>query len=113
MRFILTGGEASDCTQALTLLDGLKAKAILADKGYDADYVVKAAEFIGAEVVIASKSNRKNPRNFDKVLYRERNLIERMFNKIKNFRRVATRYDKTAAAYLAFVLVAGICLWLK
>ena len=113
MRFILTGGEASDCTQALTLLDGLKAKAILADKGYDADYVVKAGEFIGAEVVIPSKSNRKNPRNFDKVLYRERNLIERMFNKIKNFRRVATRYDKTAAAYLAFVLVAGICLWLK
>ena len=113
MRFILTGGEASECTQALTLLAGLKAKAILADKGYDADYVVKASEFMGAEVVIPSKSNRKNPRNFDKVLYRERNLIERMFNKIKNFRRVSTRYDKTAAAYLSFVVVAGICLWLR
>ena len=78
MRFILIGGEASECTQALALLDGMEAKAILADKGYDADYVMKAAEFMGAEVVIASKSNRKNPRNFDKVLYRERNLIERM-----------------------------------
>ncbi len=52
MRFILTGGEASECTQALTLLEGLKAKAILADKSYDADYVVKASEFMGAEVVI-------------------------------------------------------------
>jgi transposase len=109
----LTGGEASECTQALPLLDGLKAKAILADKGYDADYVVKASEFMGAEVVIASKSNRKNPRNFDKVLYRERNLIERMCNKLKHFRRFATRHDKTVAAYLAFVLVAGICLRLR
>ena len=97
----------------MALFEGLEAKAILADKGDDADYVVKAAEFIGAEVVIPSKSNRKNPRNFDKVLYRERNLIERMCNKLKNLPRVATRYDKTAAAYLAFVVVAGICLWLK
>ena len=97
----------------MTLLDGMEAKAILADKGYDADYVVKAAEFIGAEVVIPSKPNRKEVRSFDKDLYKERNLIERMFNKIKNFRRVATRYDKTAAAYLAFVVVAGIYLWLR
>ena len=97
----------------MALLDGLKAKAILADKGDDADYVVKAGEFMMAEVVIPSKSNRKNPRNFDKVFYRERNLIERMCNKLKHFRRVATRYDKTASAYLAFVIVAGICLWLK
>ena len=94
-------------------MEGLKAKAILADKGYDGDYVVKAAEVMGAEVVIPSKFNRKNPRNFEKVLYRERNLIERLFNKLKNFRRVATRYDKTASAYLAFVMVAGIYLWLK
>jgi len=80
---------------------------------HHADYLVKAAEFMGAEVVIPSKSNRKNPRNFDTVLYKERNLIERLFNKLKNFRRVATRYDKTASAYLAFVMIAGICLWLK
>jgi transposase len=109
----LTGGEASDYTQALMLLEGLKAKAILADKGYDADYVVDAAEVMGAEVVIPAKSNRKKRRDFDKDIYKERNLIERMFNKIKHFRRVATRYDKTATAYLAFVVVAGICLWLK
>ncbi len=113
MRFLLTGGEASECTQALTLLHGIEAKAILADKGYDADYVVKAPKFMMAEVVIPSKSNRKEVRSFDKDLYKERNLIERMFDKIKHFRRFATRYDKTVAAYLAFVVVAGICLWLK
>jgi transposase len=109
----LTGGEAAECTQALRLLERLKAKAILADKGYDADYVMKAPKFMRAEVVIPSKSNRKNPRNFDTILYRERTLIERMFNKLKHFQRVATRYDKTVAAYLAFVVVVGIYLWLR
>lgn len=95
------------------MLEGVKSSAVLADKGYDADYVVDAAEAMGAEVVIPPKSNRKVPRKFDTGLYKERNLIERMFNKIKHFRRVATRYDKTASAYLAFLLIAGICLWLK
>jgi transposase len=66
-----------------------------------------------AKVVIPPKSNRKKPRDFDKNLYKERNLIERMFNKLKHFRRVATRYDKTASAFLAFVTIAGIFLWLK
>mgnify|MGYP003528922988 FL=1 len=94
-------------------MEGLKAEAVLADKGYDADYILDAASKMGADVVIPSKSNRKKPRYLDKDLYKERNLIERMFNKIKHFRRVATRYDKTAAAYLAFVTSAGICLWLK
>ncbi len=113
MRFTLTGGHASDYTQALALLDGIKAKAILADKGYDADYVVTAAESMGAQAVIPSKSNRKIQREYDAELYKERNLVERLFNKLKHFRRVATRYDKTAAAFLAFVHVASICLWLK
>jgi transposase len=99
IRFILTGGEASDDTQALTLLDGVKTTAILADKGYDANYIADAGNEMGAEVVIPSKSNRKETRFFDKDLYKERNLMERMFNKIKHFRRVATRYDKTASAY--------------
>jgi transposase len=85
----------------------------LADTGYDADHVVKAAEFMGSESVMASKSYRKNPRHFDQVLYRKRNFIERAFNQLKNFRHVATRYDKKASAYLTFVMVAGICLWLK
>lgn len=105
IRFIVTGKEALEYTQALALLDSLKAKVTLADRKYDADYVV-------AEGVIPSKSNRKKPRDFDKDRYKERTLIEQMFNKIKHFRRVATRYDK-AAASLAFVTIAGIYLWLK
>jgi len=91
----------------------MNAKAVLADKGYDADYVVQAARDMGAQVVIPPKSNRKVSRDFDKELYKERNLIECLFNKLKNFRRVATRYDKTASAYLAFVLIAGIFILLK
>ncbi len=66
-----------------------------------------------AEAIIPPKSNRKKAHAFDKDLYKERNLIQRMFNKLKHFRRVATRYDKTASNYLAFVVLAGICLWLK
>ena len=109
----MTGGEASDYTQALALLDGVKASAVLADKGYDADYVVAEIVKMEGEVVIPPKSNRKKPRDFDKNLYKEHNLIERMFNKIKHFRRVATRYDKTASAFLGFVFLAGACIWLK
>ena len=95
------------------MIDGFKASAVLADKGYDADYIVEGALNCGAAAVIPPKSSRKNPREYDKDLYKERNLLERLFNKLKHFRRVATRYDKTASAFLAFVHVAAICLWLK
>jgi len=113
VRFTLTGGQASDYTQALALLGGMKAKAVLADKGYDADYIVRAAEDMGAEAVIPPKSNRRTLRPYDKELYKERNLVERLFNRLKHFRRIATRYDKTASAFLAFIHIASICLWLK
>jgi transposase len=109
----LTGGEASDCAQALALLDAVKGSAVLAGKGYDADYVVDAAEAMGAEVVIPSKSNRKKSRDYNKKLYKKRNLVELLFNKIKHFRRVATRHKKTASAYLAFVWKFLVCMWLK
>lgn len=75
--------------------------------------MVKAAKDAKAEAVIPSRVRRKAPREYDKELYKERNLIERMFNKIKHFRRVATRYDKLDIAYLGFVFIAGIFLWLK
>lgn len=113
LRFILTGGQAADCKQALALLDGLNAEAVLADKGYDADYIVEAVTGMKALVVIPPKSNRIVQREYDKELYKERNHVERMFNKLKHFRRVATRYDKTAASFMAFLNVAAIYLWLK
>jgi transposase len=113
VRFILTEGQASDYTQALALLENLKAEAVLADKGYDADYVIEAVGNMGAIVVIPPKSNRKILRKYDAVLYKERNHIERMFSKLKHFRRVATRYDKTALSFMAFLNIAAIYLWLK
>jgi Transposase and inactivated derivatives len=111
--FILTGGEVHDCRQALNLLKEKKAGAVLADKAYDSNQIVEAVSAIGAEVVIPPLSHRKSPRRYDSALYEERNLIERMYNKLKHFRRIATRYDKLAATYLGFVLVAAIWLWLK
>ena len=95
------------------MLNDQEADAVLADKGYDADYIVDAVNAMEADVVIPPKSNRKTTREYDRHLYKERNLIERMYGKLKHFRRVATRYDKLASSYLAFVLVAAIYLWLK
>jgi transposase len=113
VRFFITAGQRSDYIKALDLISGKNMGALLADKGYDANYIVEAAHLMNAEVVIPPRSSRKNPREYDEELYKERNLIERMFNKLKHFRRVATRYDKLSVSYLSFVYIAGIYLWLK
>lgn len=113
LRFILTPGQTSDYKEALALLTGLDASALLADKGYDADYIIEAAHKMGAIAVIPPKSNRLCKRSYDVQLYKEPNHIERLFNKLKHWRRVATRYDKTSSAFLAFVHIASICIWLN
>ena len=95
------------------MIENMEADAVLADKGYDADYIIEAVEDMGAIAVIPPKSNRKTLREYDKELYKERNLIERLFNKLKQFRRVATRYDKTALSFMSFINIAAIYLWLK
>ena len=87
--------------------------ALLADKGYDADYVVDAAKAAGAEAVIPPKRNRKTLREYDEDLYKERNHIERLFNKMKHYRRIATRYDKTAISFMAFLHLAATLLWIN
>jgi transposase len=81
--------------------------------GYDADWIRELAMKKGAWANIPPKSNRRNPICFSPYLYRARNQVERFFNKIKNCRRVATRYDRLAANYLAFVQLASIRLWLR
>jgi transposase len=113
MKFILTGGEKSDYQQACPLLAGENAKAVLADKGYDADYIVEQIRTIGAEAVIPPRSTRNFQRPYDTFLYKERNVIERMFGKMKHFRGVATRHSKTAISFLGFVQLVAILLWLK
>jgi transposase len=96
------------------LLDRLDPRTIvLADKAYDADGIRDLIEAQRAVPNIPPKSNRKWKPGFSKVLYRERNLVERFFSKLKHFRRIATRYDKLAGNFLAMVQLASIRLWLR
>ena len=110
----LTPGEAHDNRLCSVLLSALLPQTmLLADRGYDADWIRELARQQGAWANIPPKRNRKDPICFSPYLYRARNLIERFFNKIKQCRRVATRYDKLAANYLAFVKLASIRIWLR
>ena len=86
---------------------------MLGDKGYDSDAIVDLVAKTGANVVIPPKENRTVQRDCDYALYRERNLVERYFNKIKHYRAVATRYAKRARNYMAFVALVSAILWLK
>ena len=107
-------GEAHDNRLCSVLLGALLPKTMLrVDRGYDADWIRGLAREQGAWANIPPKRNRKDPICFSPYLYRARNLIERFFNKIKQCRRVATRYDKLAANYLAFVKLASIRSWLR
>jgi transposase len=114
VRLALTTGEAHDNRLAAKLLSRLKSGSmLLADRGYDADWIRDLVRQRGAWANIPPKRNRTEAMCFSPYLYRARNLVERFFNKIKHCRRVATRYDKLAANYLAFVQLASIRLWLR
>ena len=104
----LTPGQRADITQAETLVEGHQPVAVIADKGYDSDTLITTIRASGAEAVIPPRKNRAATREYDRHLYKERNLVERFLNRIKRCRRVATRYEKTARNYLAFVQVAAI-----
>jgi len=109
----LTPGQAADITQAVPLLDQVEPGAFLADKGYDSDALVETLEARGITPVIPPKANRKQPRKTDFALYRERNLVERFFCKIKQFKAIATRYDKLANTFLAAVALVCVLFWLN
>lgn len=114
VRLALSPGEAHDVQLARKLLSRLKpGSMLLADRGYDADWIRELAMKKGAWANIPPKSNRSDPICFSPYLYRARNQVERFFNRIKHCRRVATRYDRLAANYLAFVQLASIRLWLR
>ena len=85
---------------------------MVADTGYDANHFVAKIEATGAEAVIPPRSNRLTPREFDRHLYRARNLIERFIARPKHFRRIATRYDKLAKSFLSFIHLASAFVWL-
>ena len=109
----LTAGHVNDVTQALPLLSGLAIGSVIGDKAYDADAVLDHAQSIGAQAVIPPRCNRRHQRRFSRKAYRRRNLIERCFCRLKQFRRIATRYEKLAERFVSFVsLVAAFC-WLS
>ncbi|MBY5664924.1 IS5 family transposase [Rhizobium leguminosarum] len=113
VRLIASPGQRNDIAFAHDLVDGIQAAATIADKGYDADHLCDKITETGADVVIPPKRNRKLQRPYDADLYKERNRIERFFSKLKQFRRVATRYDKLLANFMGFVKLAAIAIWLK
>jgi len=93
--------------------DGPAPKVLLADKGYDADFIRKDMERRGGMAMIPTKRNRLIQLPVDAAIYALRNMVERCFNKLKNARRLATRYDKTADSYLGFVHIVSIRLWMR
>ena len=113
LRFLLTPGQRHDAKAVPELLDGFAAKAILADKAYDSDKIVQSATEQDIQVIIPSKSNRKIQRPLDKERYKARHLVENLFQRMKVFRRVATRFDKLDTRYLGFVHIAGIMKWIQ
>ena len=107
VRVILTAGQISDIGQAGALIKDQPAEFIVADKGYDSDAFVETITAQGSQAVIPPRSNRLNPRAFDRHIYKDRNLIERFFCRIKQFRRIATRYEKLAERFTSFICLVG------
>ena len=110
----LTAGQVHDLVGSDELLPALEAKIVLADKAYDADErVIEPLRAAGKQAVIPSKKNRKDPRPYDRELYKARSLVEIFFSNLKQFRAIATRYDKTARNFLAAVFLASATIWLN
>lgn len=113
VRFSLTAGHRGDAPQAEPLIEGLAAEAVMADTAYDSDRLRQTIADKGAVAVIPNNPSRALKYPLDKDLYAQRHLVECCFSRLKQFRRVATRFEKTARNYLAVVTIAAIVLWLR
>lgn len=113
VRLIVTAGQVGDCTQAEALLEGQSASAVLADKAYDSNALRETIAAMKAEAVIPSNRSRKIIIPHDTEAYRHRNRIERCFNRLKHFRRFATRYDRRMRYFEGFAYLAAITIWLR
>jgi transposase len=112
--FFLTGGQAHDLAGADALLPSMQAQTLIADKAYDANKrVIEPLLTAGKAAVIPAKANRKIKRDHDRDLYKARHLIENFFAKLKQFRAIATRYDKTARNFLGAIHLAAAAIWLN
>ena len=113
VRFILTAGQYSEIRQADALIEGFSADYVIADKGYDSDLFIVAIESGEAIAVIPPRRTRTTARRYDEHLYRERNLVERVFQKLKHYRRIATRYERLAITYQAMLSLVATVIWLN
>lgn len=113
VRCLVTEGQRHDIVKAAELLAGLPADRVIGDTAYDADHFRQQVADAGAEAVIPNNPSRSKKHALDKAIYKERHLVECCINKFKHFRRIATRYEKTARNFLAFVNVVAIVLWLR
>ena len=113
LKAILTPGQAHDVVAVPALLDRVKGGSVIADKGYDTNEVRTIIAEAGMQAVIPSRRSRKTPISHDPVLYRARNRIERLFGRLKRFRRLATRYDRRAVHFLAALRLVAALEWLR
>ncbi len=113
LRFTLTAGQCHDITQASALIADYSCEYVIADAAYDSDAFRLEITAQDAEAVIRPRKNRVEDRPYDKVIYKLRNVVERFFHRLKQYRRVATRYDKYAVRYLGFVYFASILITAK
>lgn len=110
---ILTPGQVHDITQAPALMKNVEVEIAIADKGYDSEAFVKTLEAEEIEAVIPPRKNRKEPREYDQHWYKMRNIVERTFNWLKRYRRIATRYEKTGQNFLGFFQLGSVMMLLR
>ena len=113
LRFRLTGGQSHDITQAEGLVKGYQSEYVIADTAYDAQSFLSTIEEFGAIAVIPPRKNRREGREYDKHLYKERHLVECFIGKIKHYRRIFSRFEKMASRYLGFLSFVGALIWLR
>lgn len=114
LTFLLSSGQMSDAKGALVLLDALPpARTLLGDKGYDADWFREALDDKGIAACIPARRGRKTPANHDRTLYKKRHLVENLFARLKDWRRISTRYDRCAELFLSAICIAAtVMFWL-
>jgi transposase len=112
LRWGLTGGEVHDITQASALIAGFHVPQVIADKAYDSNAFIACIEAAGSQPVIPPLKTRRVPRAYDRHSYRERHLIECLFNRLKQFRRIATRYEKLSRNFLSILNLGITYIWL-
>jgi transposase len=113
LRFLLTGGQRHDITQAEALIADYEFERVIADRSYDSDDFLLVIAEKEAEAVIPPRKNRKENREYDKHLYKERHLVECFIGKVKHYRRIFSRFDKLDKCYLGFLSFVGALIWLR